>query len=332
MEGADGMRVLVTGGAGFIGSHLVCRLAARGDRVRVLDDLSTGRAGDLARHAEVVQGDVRDAGTVQRAVTGVDVVYHLAAVVGVRHALVNQLRSLTVNLAGTENVLAAAHAAGATVFLASSSAIYGKTDKAPIAEGDDVLLGNTDRPCWTYSYAKLTEELLARAWAAERGTHVKIGRFFNVIGPGQTGAYGMVVPRFVTAALLGDPLIVYGAGDHTRTYVDVRDALDGLDLVMEQGAWGEAYNIGGVAEVSVLDLAHRVLALTGSNSPIEFAAFTKVYGEGFEEIARRVPDISRLSSLGYKPRWSLDDTLQAVIAAKRHQLRGDGAGDPCAQF
>lgn len=316
------MRVLVTGGAGFIGSHLVRRLAQRGWAVRVLDDLSTGRvAADLAGLAELVDGDVRDSDAVRGAARGADAIYHLASVVGVRHALEHQVRSLTVNVIGAVNVLETARESGASVFLASSSAIYGKTGKIPVTEEDDVAFGNTHRACWTYSYAKVTEELMARAWAGERGVKVKIGRFFNVIGPGQTGAYGMVVPRFVEAALRGEPLTVYGHGDHTRTFVDIEDALDGMDLVMERGAWGEVYNIGGVCEVTVVDLARRILRLIGSTSPIQFVPFANVYGDQFEEIERRVPDISRLTALGYRPRRNLDDTLLSVIEEQR-QLSG----------
>ncbi|MHB9144090.1 MAG: NAD-dependent epimerase/dehydratase family protein [Symbiobacteriia bacterium] len=314
------MRVLVTGGAGFIGSHLVRRLARRGWEVRVLDDLSTGQFGaELAGLAETIEGDVRDADTIRRAARGVDAIYHLAAVVGVRQALEHQVRSLTVNLMGVANILECACESGAAIFLASSSAIYGKTRQVPIHEVDDVLLGNTHKPCWTYSYAKVTEELLARAWAAEHGVKVKIGRFFNVIGPGQTGAYGMVVPRFVAAALTGRPLMVYGQGDHTRTFLDIEDALAGMDLIMERGSWGEVYNIGGTREIRVLDLARRILTLTQSTSPVDFVPFASVYGEEFEEVERRVPDISRLTALGYRPRRSLDDTLLAVIEEQRQR-------------
>lgn len=312
------VRVLVTGGAGFIGTHLVRRLAEQGHQVTILDDLSTGvLRPDLAARATLVAADVRDAEAVGRAALKAECIYHLAAVVGVRHALQNQVRSLTVDWLGTKNVLEAAEREGAAVFVASSSAVYGKTERLPIGEEDDVVLGNTHLPSWTYSTAKLSEELLARAWAAERGLRVKVGRFFNVIGPGQTGAYGMVVPRFVEAALKGEALVVYGRGDHTRTFVDIQDALDGLEAVMARGRWGVAYNIGGAEEITVLELARRVLALTGSSSPVTFVPFEEAFGPDFEEIGRRVPDIRRLQVLGYQPRRPLEQTLASIIEEKR---------------
>lgn len=312
------VRVLVTGGAGFIGTHLVRRLAEQGHQVTVLDDFSTGAARlDLTRLSRLVQADVRDAEGVSRAARKAECVYHLAAVVGVRHALQNQVRSLTVDWEGTKNVLEAAEREGAAVFVASSSAVYGKTERLPIGEKDDIVLGNTHLPSWTYSAAKLAEELLARAWSAERGLPVKVGRFFNVIGPGQTGAYGMVVPRFVEAALKGNPLVVYGRGDHARTFVDIRDALDGLERVMQQGGWGEVYNIGGAEEITVLELARRVLTLAGSSSPVCLVPFEEAFGPDFEEIGRRVPDIRRLRALGYEPRRTLEETLQSIIEEKR---------------
>ncbi len=306
------MRVLVTGGAGFIGSRLVARLIAMGHLVTVLDDFSSVRR-PLPPDARIIEGDVRDEAAVRLSLHRQEAVFQLAAVVGVPNAMRRQWDSLTTNVLGTMRLLEALPS-GVPLILGSSSAIYGKTPQVPVREGDDVLLGNTHIASWTYSYAKLTEELLARASAAERGSEVKIVRLFNVVGPGQTGRYGMVLPRLVGQALAGEPLTVYGDGSQTRTFVDVRDAVAGILTVWDKGAPGDAYNVGGVGEVRILDLARRVIALTGSRSPIHLVPMAAVFGPAFEETPRRAPSIEKVRALGYQPLISLDETIQDIAA------------------
>lgn len=310
------MHVLVTGGAGFIGSHLVRRLCAAGHTVTVLDDLSTGDLGRIAGvNVRFIQGDVRDRAAIRAALQGVDAVFHLAAVVGVPHAMRRQWDSLTTNLLGTLNLLEETRESRTPMLIASSSAIYGKISRVPVDEEDDVLLGNTHKRAWTYSYAKLTEELLARAAVGEWNAPIRIVRFFNVIGPGQSGSYGMVVPRFCRRALRNEPLVIYGDGSQTRTFVDVEDALDATLLVWERGEWGAVYNVGGQEEITILELARRIIALTGSRSAIEFIPYEEAFGPDFEETPRRKPSIARAMALGYRPRRTLDETLRAVIAS-----------------
>lgn len=307
------MRLLVTGGAGFIGSSLAMRLASD-HSVTVLDNAPESIDTLRSNGIRTLSGDVRDASCVSDVARQQDAIFHFAAVVGVPHAMNRQWDSLTTTTVGTTNVLLAARHYAIPVFIASSSAVYGKIREVRVKEEDDIVLGNTDKPSWTYSTAKLTEELLALAAYTDLGVSVKIGRFFNVIGPGQSDVHGMVVPRLVDRALRGEPLPVYGDGTQTRTFVDVEDALDGLLLVWNQGDWGRAYNIGGIDEIRIVDLALRVKALTASSSPIEFQPFASVFGRNFEETMRRAPDIERLRQLGYQPRRTLDDTLSRVIA------------------
>ncbi|MBX5476306.1 MAG: NAD-dependent epimerase/dehydratase family protein [Clostridia bacterium] len=308
------MHALVTGGAGFIGSHLVRRLVGEGHTVTVLDDLSTGQLRRLSSPGvRVVQGDVRDRAAVRTALQDADAVFHLAAVVGVPHAMAREWDSLTTNLLGTLNLLELTHKTETPIFIASSSAIYGKIAKGVVSEEDDVVLGNTHNPSWTYSYAKLVEELLARVAATDRRAKVKIGRFFNVIGPGQSDSYGMVVPRFIRKALRDEPLPVYGDGRQTRTFVDVEDAVDAALLVWERGEWGCAYNIGGQQEITILDLARKIIEMTNSKSEIQFIPYDVAFGPLFEETSRRMPSIGRIMALGYRPKRSLDESLAAVI-------------------
>lgn len=316
------MRALVTGGAGFIGAHLVRRLVDRGAEVTVLDDFSTGSRRRLDNvPVKWIDADVRDATAVKNAAQRQDAIFHLAAVVGVPHAMRHQWDGLTTNFLGTLHVLQAARAQNLPVLLTSSSAIYGKIQHTPVNETDDVMLGNTHVPAWTYSYCKLIEELLARAAADEWSIRVKIVRLFNVIGPEQSGSYGMVVPRFVSQALAQHPLTVYGDGSQTRTFVDVEDALDGILLVWDRGAWNYPYNVGGEGEIRILDLARKVLAITESRSEIEYIPYHKAFDRRFEETPRRVPDIRRLGKLGYRPRKSLDDTLSRIADQLRRKAK-----------
>lgn len=316
-------RYLVTGGLGFLGAHLVRALVADGHRVVVLDNGSTGdirRVSNLP--VEVRLGDVRDGDLVLEAARGCQAVIHLAAVVGVGRAMRQRLATLETNILGARNVLEAAVRYGQAVFLASSSAVYGKSERAPLREEGDVLLGDVGRPCWTYSYAKLVEECLGRAYASEKGVRVTVGRLFNVIGPGDSLESGRVVPRFVYAALRGEPLVVYGSGEQTRSFTYCTDAVAGIRLVLERGESGQAYNIGSEEEVSIRNLAQLVLQVAGSRSPVRCVPYREVYGEGFEEPQRRVPDISRLRGLGYRPAVTLRQGLEAVVAWARRGVKG----------
>jgi UDP-glucose 4-epimerase len=287
---------------------------AKGDRVTILDNLSTGRADRLAgTNARLVQGSVTDGKLVSSMVAACDSIIHLACIVGVRLAMHKGIETLRLSYLGTENLLDAATIHNKEIFVASSSAIYGKIMHVPVAEEDDCLLGASIKPSWLYSVGKLVEEHLSLAYLRERGTHVKLVRFFNVIGPYQSGSYGMVVPRFIQKALKGEPLPVYEDGLQTRTFGYIEDILDGVELVLDQGASGEIYNIGGWEEVSILEVAKKIIALTESSSKIKFIPFSTAFGPYFEETTRRIPDISRLRRLGYQPRYSLDAALKEII-------------------
>lgn len=313
-ERGQSMHYLITGGAGFIGTHLTLRLLSNGHDITVLDNLSTDRSDYLAgSKARLVVGSVTDSELVNSLASECDTIIHLACVVGVRLAMAKGSETLRLSYVGTENVLEAATRFKMDVFVASSSAIFGKIARFPVAEEDDSLLGACTKPSWLYSVAKLMEEHLTLAYYRERGTKVKLVRFFNVIGPYQTGSYGMVVPTFIAKALTGEPLPVYENGLQTRTFGYIEDILDGVELVLAKGGWGEIYNIGGLEEVSIIELAKRVKALTGSTSDIEYIPFVQAFGPHFEETAKRVPDITRLRQLGYNPRYSLDEALQEII-------------------
>lgn len=310
------MRYLVTGGAGFVGTHLTVRLVGEGHRVTVLDSRPDGCPPVLAGLGpglRYVRGSVTDTVLVAKLVAEADYVIHLAAVVGVRLAMARGVEGLRVGCLGTEAVLDAACRAGREVFIASSSAVYGKVEATPVAEEADTVLGPTSRPSWLYSVGKLAEEHLALAYARERGARVKIGRFFNVIGPHQMASSGMVVPSLVTRALRGEPLLVYGDGSQTRTFCYVDDAVEGLRAVAERGEAAAPYNIGGSEEVTMLELARRVKLLTDSSSPVEAVPYALAFGPRFEETPRRAPNLARIRGLGYSPRYSLDEALSRII-------------------
>lgn len=324
--------VLVTGGSGFIGSHLTEALLARGDRVTVVDDESTGNANNL--HAvrdherlDYVRGSVGDRELVERLTADVDQVYHLAAAVGVALIARKPMETIERNIYPTELLLSALRRrieAGESVkcFLASTSEVYGKNPKDTWSEDDDLVLGPTTRPRWSYGASKAIDEFLALATYREYGLPVVIGRFFNVVGPRQTGAYGMVLPRFVDAALAGQPLIVHDDGDQTRCFAHVDDVVGAVLALMESDdAVGKVLNIGSDNPVSILELAKRVVELVGSNAGIEFQSYAEAYDEDFEDIRRRVPDLSRLrETIGYQPRYDLDDIIRQVIEYKRSEL------------
>jgi UDP-glucose 4-epimerase len=326
-------RALITGGAGFIGSHLVERLVARGDHVTALDDLSTGRSSNLAavegdRHFSFIEGSVLDADLVERVVADADVVYHLAAAVGVDRILRHPLQSLETNIRGTENVLRACAATDPPrrVLIASTSEVYGKNDKDALDEDDDRVLGSGRRSRWFYASAKAIDEAFALAYFQERGLPVTVVRLFNTVGARQTGRYGMVVPRFVRWALRNEPLRVHGDGQQTRCFTNVHDAVHALVLLMETPrAAGEIFNIGQPNEISIFALAQRVIELAESKSEIRLVPYDAedAYGEhaaGFEDMRRRVPNASKLYDFtGFRPRIGLEQTLREVID---YQLSG----------
>ncbi len=321
------MRVLLTGGAGFIGSHLVDRLIARGDSVTVLDDLSTGMKENVEAHFgndrfRAVWDSVLESKIVDELVAEADCVLHLAAAVGVKYIIENPLYSMRVNVRGTENVLEAADRSHTHVVLFSTSEIYGKSQDVPFREDADRLLGPTTVHRWAYSTAKAVDEFLGLGYHQEKNLPVVIVRCFNTCGPRQRGRYGMVMPRFVEQALLGKPMTVYGDGTQTRCFGSVFDVVDGVEaLVDSEAAIGRIFNVGSQEEVSILELAQRVKKLTGSDSEIRFIPYDEAYEQGFEDLPRRVPDLTRIGDLvGYEPKRSLDDILKSVIEHRKAML------------
>jgi len=314
------VKSLVTGGAGFIGSHLCERVIADGDSVAVIDDLSTGSLKNLSGvkdnpRFQFIQGSVTDAELVQRCVAECDRVFHLAAAVGVKLIIESPLHALLVNTLGAHNVLASAAEHAKKVFVASSSEIYGKSEKERFKEEDDRVLGPTTISRWGYSDTKALDELLAFAYFREKGLPVVVGRLFNVCGPRQVGRYGMVVPRFVTAALKGEPIPVYGDGQQTRSFLDIRDAVEACIRLMEEpSCLGQAFNIGSGEKVTILELAEKVKRLTGSTSPIHFIPYDEAYSEGFEDMRYRVPDASKLkAAVGFTPKYGIEEILSETI-------------------
>jgi UDP-glucose 4-epimerase len=314
------MRALVTGGAGFIGSHLVEALLRDGHEVVVLDDLSTGRLENLQAvrdHPRLTfaAGSVTDELLVAKLMDGSEVVYHLAAAVGVRLILDQPVQTIETNIVGTDVVLRAATHARTRVVLASTSEVYGKNDRVPLSEDDDRVLGPTTKSRWSYACSKAIDEFLALAYHKERGLPVVIVRFFNTVGPRQTGRYGMVVPRFVRQALDGQPITVYGDGCQSRAFADVEDAVRAMiALSRAPEAIGQVFNVGSGQEVTISELAERVKTLAGSRSPIVLVPYDEAYQPGFEDLRRRVPDIRKAEAfVGYRPEIALDETLQRVI-------------------
>lgn len=318
------MRILITGGAGFIGSHLAERLVAMGHHVTALDDLSTGRCENLAGLAgsnafTFVEDTILDEALVKDLADRADVIFHLAAAVGVKLIMDEPSRSILTNVRGTENVLRAALPRKTLTFIASTSEVYGKARKFPFSEDDDLTIGATKNLRWSYACAKTLDEFLALAYARESGLPVIIPRFFNTTGPRQTGRYGMVVPNFVQAALEGRPLLVHGTGQQTRCFGHVFDVVEALVRLMgEPMAVGQVVNVANDQEVSIMGLAQRVVAATGSSSDIRLVPYDSVYPEGFEDMERRLPDVTKLHRLiGFRPTRGLDEIIQDVIAEKR---------------
>jgi UDP-glucose 4-epimerase len=313
------VKYLVTGGAGFIGSHLTEQLISRGDQVVILDNLSTGLSENLStikNKVEFVQGDILDKALVEKLISNSDYVVHLAAALGVLNIVNKPLESLKSNLQGTEIVLEAANKYKKPVLIASTSEVYGKNDKVPLNEEDDRVIGHPLKSRWSYSEAKAIDESLAYFYFLEEGLQSRIVRFFNTVGPRQLGNYGMVVPRFVNSALKGEALSVYGSGEQIRCFCHINDAVKGLLLVMDsEKAVGEVFNVGNNQQITIMELAKKVIEITGSKSTIEKIAYEKAYPQGFEDMQRRVPDISKIKQvLGWSPQLNLDQIIKDIAA------------------
>ncbi len=321
------MKVFITGGAGFIGSHLCERLIADGHHAVVLDNLSTGSLDNLERVKDnfafkCVIGSVLDANLVEDLVDECDIVIHLAAAVGVATIMNTPRQSLLSNVAGTETVLHAASRADKPILIASTSEVYGKSAQIPFNEADDIVLGPTAKIRWSYAYAKAVDECLAIAYAHEGKAKPIIARFFNTTGPRQTGRYGMVLPSFVVAALKNEPITVHGDGAQSRSFGHVADAVEAvMRLIKTPAAIGEVFNVGNDEEISILGLAEKVRAMAGSRSEIRMIPYDQAYGPGFEDMRRRVPDVRKLeAAIGFRPRTSLDQIITDVITEKRAAL------------
>lgn len=322
------MRALITGGAGFVGSHLSELLLEHGHEVYVLDNLSTGSIENIAHlksnpRFHYTIDSVDNEPLLAELVDRGDVIFHLAAAVGVKLIVERPVRTIETNIRGTEVVLAAAAREGKRVLIASTSEVYGLSDRVPFREDGNLVMGATTKARWSYACSKAIDEFLALAYHRETQLPAIIVRLFNTVGPRQIGRYGMVVPRLVEQALAGKPLTVYGDGRQTRCFGYVADAVKSLLLLMEHpGAPGEIFNIGSTEEVSITQLAERVIDLTGSESEITYVPYDQAYESGFEDMPRRVPDTSKaLHFIGFTPRTALDDILRSVIAERTGQAR-----------
>ena len=314
------MKILITGGAGFIGSHLAEKLLNNGHKVSVLDNLSTGKLSNISHlkgnpdfdytidtilHRKVLEQLIKDS----------DQVYHLAAAVGVKYIIDNPLLSLQTNIIGTENVLELANKYKKKVLVASTSEIYGKSEQIPFKEEDDRLLGSTHISRWSYSSSKAIDEFLALAYYREKKLPVVIVRCFNTVGPRQSGQYGMVLPKFVKNALLDHPLTIYGDGKQSRCFADVADVVEGIiKLMAEKKAEGQIFNIGTTEEITIDELAQKIKKMTNSKSKIEYIKYDDAYEEGFEDMRRRIPDLTKINKMiGFEPKYKLKDILERVI-------------------
>lgn len=321
------MRVLITGGAGFIGSHLSERLIGDGHEVTVIDNFSTGSASNLntlmdSPNFTLVKGSILDVNTLNPLVNKADYVFHLAAAVGVFNIVKFPLNSLLTNIRGTENVLEAAHATKTPVFLTSSSEVYGKNVSDSLKESDDRILGSPVTLRWSYSEAKAIDESLAYAYFIEKQLDTRIVRFFNTVGPRQLGAYGMVVPRFVEAALKNEPIMIYGNGNQTRCFAHVYDVVDAvIEIAFAKNTIGKVINIGNDFEVSINDLAKKIICETGSRSEIAYVPYVEAYGEGFEDMERRVPNIDLIRDLvGWQPKRDLSTIISDISSEMQKTL------------
>ena len=311
------MRVLITGGAGFIGSHLADHYVAKGDQVTILDDFSTGSQENIAHLAgtiTAVDGDIRNVEVVEKLTQGADLVLHMAAALGVNTILESPLESMSTNITGSEVVLNAAAKYKTRIIIASTSEIYGKNPKQPLNEFDDRVVGAPQKIRWTYSDAKAIEEAMAFALHQEKGLPVTTVRLFNTVGPRQSGRYGMVVPRFVQAALKNEPLTIFGDGTQSRVFCHVGDAIQAIATISNTDSTiGDVFNVGGTGEISIKELAEKVIALTKSQSVITYTPYAAAYPAGFEDIQRRVPDISKIkNAIGWAPTEDLETIIKDI--------------------
>ena len=320
------MRALVTGGAGFIGSHLSQRLINDGDEVIVVDNLSTGSLKNITSLVskpgfEFLKGDIRDESVIGPAVQKCDRIFHLAAAVGVQLIADSPVHTIETNISGTQVVLEAANKRKCPIFIASTSEIYGKSEAVPFKEDDDIVLGSTSMPRWAYACSKAVDEFLGFAFHQQYNLDVVIGRFFNTIGPRQTGRYGMVVPRFIESALKNEPIRIYGTGKQTRCFCYVEDIIDAVIRLMNcSSAMGQVFNIGSGEEITIETLADRIIELTGSKSEKKFVPYEIAYGRHIEDMMRRVPCLDRIKTeIGWQPKTCLNETLSKVIDSLKPQ-------------
>ena len=313
------MKILLTGGAGFIGSHLAEKLISEGHSVTALDNLSTGSSANLnslkgSSDFKLVEASMLDKSIVDQLVANSDGVIHLGAALGVQRILERPYESFIANTQGTENLIIAAAESKKKIFIASTSEIYGKNPEQPLNEESDRVIGSPRLLRWAYSEAKAIDESLAQMFAQSHGLSYVVGRFFNTVGPRQSGMYGMVLPRFVSAALKGEALEVHGDGLQTRTFCHVLDSIEAvMRLFLSSQAIGEAFNIGGEGEISIKDLAQKVIDITGSKSEIKYISYQSAYPQGFDEMMRRVPDTSKLRSYtGWSPKRNLDEIINDI--------------------
>jgi UDP-glucose 4-epimerase len=313
------MRVLITGGAGFIGSHLADALIARGDHVVALDNFSTGSTSNIkhiTKNLEIIDGDIRNVDLINETTKDVELVLHMAAALGVNTILESPLESITTNITGSEVVLNAAARYKKRILIASTSEIYGKNPNQPLKETDDRVVGSPQKIRWSYSDAKAIEEAMAFALHQEKDLQVTTARLFNTVGPRQSGRYGMVLPRFVKAALDNEPINIYGDGTQSRVFCHVQDAIEALlQLVATEKTINEVYNVGGTGEITIKQLAEIVIKQTNSKSTIEYIPYEKAYAPGFEDMQRRVPDISKIKhELNWAPKMDLSQIIADVAA------------------
>jgi UDP-glucose 4-epimerase len=317
------MRVFITGGAGFIGSHLADALIARGDEVTILDNLSTGSATNIAHlsgKVELHQGDIRDAALIEKLMAPADLVLHMAAALGVNTILEKTIESVSVNFTGSEVVLNAATKLKKRIIIASTSEIYGKNPQQPLHEESDRVVGAPQKIRWTYSDAKALEEAVAHSLHTTEGLKVTTVRLFNTVGPRQTGRYGMVLPRFVQAALANQPITIYGDGSQSRVFCHVQDAVKAiLTLAATDSTIGDVFNVGGVGETTVKELAEKIIKQTNSTSTITYTKYEDAYPAGFEDMQRRVPDITKIKKT---INWAPANTLDSIIKDVAQSMRG----------